>query len=122
MRTISLKTKVGLVFPALAICVLAGILVLSQRILESRIKEGISEQQYQIVTLLADDIDRQVASTRDTLIAVARQATPGRIATPRKALEFLNDQNEHLVTFDNGLFLFDRSGRLAAELPPTATT
>jgi len=117
MRTLSLKTKVGLVFPALAICVLAGILVLSQRILESRIKEGISEQQYQIVSLLADDIDRQVASAHESLIAISRMATPGRISTPGKALEFLRDQSEHLATFDNGLFLFDRNGLMMAELP-----
>ncbi|GFE62596.1 PAS domain S-box protein [Geobacter sp. AOG2] len=117
MRTLSLKTKVGLVFPALTICVLAGILVLSQRILELRIKEGVAEQQYQIVSLLADDIDREVASTQESLIAISRAATPGMISTPQKALEFLNGQNEHLATFDNGLFLFDRSGRLIAELP-----
>jgi|GEM_PF-466745 len=117
MGTLSLKTKVGLVFPALAICVLAGILVLSQRILEARIKDGISEQQYQIVSLLADDMDRQVASARDSLAAIARTTTPARVATPRAALEFLNGQKEHLATFDNGLFLFDRAGRLMAELP-----
>jgi len=117
MRNISLRTKVGLVFPALAICVLAGILVLSQRILESRIKEAISEQQYQFVSLLADDMDRQVATALGSLTAIARQAEPGRLIDPRKALAFLNDQSEHLATFNNGLFLFDRNGRMVAELP-----
>ena len=117
MRPFSLKTKVGVVFPLVAFCVLAVILVLSQRIVESRIKEGASEQQYQIVSLLADDLDRHVASTRETLVAIARQATPERIATPRKALEFLQGQNDELAIFDNGLFLFDRGGRMVAELP-----
>ena len=74
MRTFSLKTKVGVVFPAVTVCVLAGILVLSQRIIESRIKAGISEQQYQIVSLLADDLDRQVVSSSETLVAIAREA------------------------------------------------
>lgn len=117
MRTFSLRTKVGVVFPLVTICVLAGILVLSQKILESRIKAEVSEQQYQIVSLLADDIDRQVDSSRETLVAIARRATPESIATPRKALEFLQGQNDELTIFDNGLFLYDRNGRLVAELP-----
>ncbi|MGD0585137.1 MAG: PAS domain S-box protein [Oryzomonas sp.] len=117
MRPFSLKTKVGIVFPVVTICVLAGILVLSQRIIESRIKEGVSEQQYQIVSLLADDIDREVAFSSDTLVALARMATPERIATPRKALEFLQVKSDDLAIFDNGLSLFDRNGRMVAEMP-----
>jgi two-component system NtrC family sensor kinase len=117
MRTFSLRTKVGVVYPLVTICVLAGIIVLSQKIIESRIKAGVSEQQYQIVSLLADDIDRQVAYSRETLVAIARRATPEKIATPRKALEFLQGQNDELAIFDNGLFLYDRNGRLMAELP-----
>ncbi|KAB0665168.1 PAS domain S-box protein [Oryzomonas japonica] len=117
MRTLSLKTKVSLVYPIISICVLAGILLLSQRILESRVKEGVSEQQYQIVSVLADEIDRQVASTSESLVAIARMAPPETISTPQKALEFLRGQSEHLATFDNGFFIFDRHGRLMAELP-----
>jgi PAS domain S-box-containing protein len=117
LRTFSLKTKVGVVFPLVTVCVLAGILALSQRIIESRIKEGVSEQQYQIVSLLADDIDRQVATSSETLVAIARMVTPERIATPRKALEFLQGQSKDLSIFDNGLSLFDRNGRLVAEMP-----
>jgi len=117
MRTFSLRTKVGVVFPVVTIGVLAGILVLSQRIIESRIKAEVSEQQFQMVSLLADDIDRQVAFSRETLVAGARRATPERIATPRKALEFLQGQNDELAIFDNGLFLYDRNGRMVAELP-----
>jgi hypothetical protein len=37
MRTFSLRTKVGVAFPFVTTCVLAGILVLSQKIIESRI-------------------------------------------------------------------------------------
>ncbi|KAB0671059.1 PAS domain S-box protein [Oryzomonas sagensis] len=117
MRTLSLKTKVSLVYPIISVCVLAGILLLSQRILESHVKEGVSEQQYQIVSVLADEIDRQVASTSESLVAIARMATPGTISSPQKALEFLRGEGEHLATFDNGFFIFDRHGRMMAELP-----
>lgn len=117
MKQFSLKTKITVLFPLCVTIALACILFLTHSLLQRYIKESISNQQYQILSLLADDIDRSLADQHKTLFLIANKITQATINNPQQALAYLQGQNEHLSTFDNGMFLFDPQGRIVAELP-----
>ena len=117
MQQFSLKTKVTLIFPVAITVLFAGMLLLMYSVLQKYIKETVSHQQYQIVSVLAEDIDRSLARNSEVLASVAKKITPEMARDPRKALQYLKQQSEHLQDFDNGLFIFSPEGRMVAELP-----
>ena len=117
MQRFSLKTKVTLFFPLAITIALAGILFLMHSLLGEHTKKLISNQQFQIVSILSDEIDRKIQSTHSSLLALSRKLTPEQISDPDKALAFMLERKEYIGQFDNGLFLFDRQGRIVAELP-----
>jgi len=117
MSRFSLKTKVTLFFPLAVTTILAAILFFVHSLLGSYIKESISSQQLQIVSILADEIDRKLVSSHKTLQALSKGFTPQQISDPDAVLVFLLERSASATLFDNGLFLFDPQGRIVAELP-----
>ncbi len=117
MQQFSLKTKVTLLFPVAITALFACLLLLMYSVLQKYIKETVSEQQYQIVSVLAEDIDRSIAHNSEVLVSVAGKITPEMVRDPKKALLYLKQQSEHLQDFNNGLFIFSPEGRMVAELP-----
>jgi two-component system, cell cycle sensor histidine kinase and response regulator CckA len=114
---LTLKTRVTILFPLAITLAVGSLLFLIHTLLQSYIKESISTQQYQIVSLLAEDIDRSVAAQQQTLIDIASTLTREMIRSPQAALTFLKEKREHLADFNNGMFLFDPQGKMIAELP-----
>lgn len=114
---LNLKTRVTLIFPLAITVSLACLLFLIHTLLQKHLKEQITSQQSQIVSILADDIDRSVAAHHETLIAISGKVAKKMISEPELALTFLRQHSEHLKSFDNGLFLFDSQGKIVAELP-----
>ena len=115
MSHFTLKTRVTLIFPTVIMIALVCILFLMHSLLQSYIKKSISSHQYQIVSLLADDIDQNIADNHETLAVIAGRVTRNTVESPEQALKYLQSQNEHLKYFDNGLYLFDRHGRIVAD-------
>jgi PAS domain S-box-containing protein len=111
------KNKVTLFFPLAITSVLAFLFFLIWSILQIQTKETISQQQFQTVSILADDIDRRIADLQKVLTVVAGRISISVIDDPKLALEYLHQQDEHLFNFDNGLFIFDSQGKIVAELP-----
>ena len=117
MPRFTLKTKVTVLFPLVMTIALFGLLFLIQHLLQGYLKESISTQQFQIVSILADEMDQKLTDTHKPLIALSLKLTPEQISDPDEALGFLLERTEFTSLFDNGLFLFDRQGRMVAELP-----
>lgn len=113
----SLKTKVTVLFPLCATLALASFLFATHYFLQIYIKSSISSQQYQVLSYVADDIDRSIAEHLKTLAIISDKINADMINDPQKALAYLHEQNEHLTNFDNGMFLFNAQGRIVAELP-----
>lgn len=114
---LTLKTRITILFPLAFTLAVGSLLFLIHTLLQHYIKESISSHQYQIVSLLADDIDRSVAAQQQTVIDIASTLTREMVQSPQAALHFLQGQREHLAVFDNGLFLFDPQGKMIAEIP-----
>jgi PAS domain S-box-containing protein len=66
---------------------------------------------------MAENIDRNIADHHKTLLSIAGKITKAMVDNPNQALTYLQGQDEHLSTFDNGMFLFDQQGRIVAEIP-----
>lgn len=114
---LTLKTRITILFPLVITLAVGALLFLIHSFLQRYIKESISSHQYQIVSLVADDLDRSIAAQHQALIIIASKISREAIKNPSAALAFLQEKSEHLEDFDNGLFLFNPQGRLIAELP-----
>jgi PAS domain S-box-containing protein len=117
MPRLTLKTKLTLFLPLATTAALAALLFLILSILQTQNKETIYNQQFQTVSILAGDIDRRVEALQESLSVLARRISRSMIRDPKRALAYLKEHDEHLLDFDNGLFLFDSQGRIVAELP-----
>jgi PAS domain S-box-containing protein len=115
MSRFPLKTRVALIFPTAITIALACILFLMHSMLQSYIKKSISNHQYQIVSLLADDIDQNIADNHEALTVIAGRVTREMAGSPEQSLNYLQSQSEHLKYFDNGMSLYDRHGRIIAD-------
>jgi two-component system NtrC family sensor kinase len=113
----SLKTRITLILPITVCIVFALLILLAHTLFERSQRRTVSAQQYLAVSVLADNIDQKLFSTRDIIVGLSRKLEPGIVADPGKALEFLRNRDEYLDVFDNGLFIFDNKGRMLAELP-----
>ena len=114
---LTLKTRVTILFPLAITIAVGSLLFLIHTLLQHYIKESISTHQFQIVSLLADDIDRRIVAQQQGIAIIANKVTREMVQSPQAALAFLQEENEHLVDFDNGMFLFDAQGKMIAELP-----
>ncbi|MDD5285593.1 MAG: PAS domain S-box protein [Desulfuromonadaceae bacterium] len=117
MSRFTFKTKVTLFFPIAITAALAALLFLILSVLQTQTQKTIAAQQLQTVSILADATDRSVETLQETLSVIAGRISRSMIDDPKQALAYLQQYDEHLFDFDNGLFLFDSKGRIVAELP-----
>lgn len=117
MLKFSLKTRITLMLPVSICIVMAAILLAILYYFEDTIQKTITTQQNLTISILADEIDQKLLNTQKPLIALANKLAPQQISDPDEALAFLLERTEFTSLFDNGLFLFNRQGRIVAELP-----
>lgn len=117
MPRFTLKIKATLLFPLAITISLFCLLFVIQYVLQEYLKESISRQQYQIVSNLADEVDRELVDAQKPLLALANKISLTLLSNPDDALAFLLERTESTGFFDNGMFLFDGRGRMVAELP-----
>ena len=117
MLNLSLRTKM---------CILVSLLVassLSLTILSAfwyfskQFKEVISEQQFTLVSTMAEEIDSKLSHAQTQLVGIAGIIAPDTLTNPLKAQAFLRSRSATRVTFDSGLFLLSPMGRMIAVTP-----
>ena len=114
----SLKSKISIVVFLLVTGVLSCSAFLVLHYFESSLRENISEQQFTIVENIADGVDTNIRLAQDIILKTADKITPEIIADADLAQIFLDSHLGSISSlFDNGVFLFSKSGRLIAESP-----
>ena len=115
---ISLKTKMtGAVFLLVSGILLTGGFSLL-KFFELKLKETISEQQFTLVSRIAEDIDLNIAQAQEIIVKTAAAVSPELLGNPDRAQAFLDSRFDSIShIFDNGIFLFSATGRLVAESP-----
>ncbi|MDD2337063.1 MAG: PAS domain S-box protein [Geobacteraceae bacterium] len=85
---------------------------------ERQFKETIASQEFTLVSVLAEEIDKKNQNAQEILVTVAGRATPDLVRNSRKAQAFLDERPGVRTVFDNGLLIFSPSGKLIAASPP----
>lgn len=80
-------------------------------------KQCISSQQFTLLTVAAQDIDRKLKAAQNTLLAVSRVVPPEIVNNPDAAQRWLDNRHGTRSIFDNGLFLITKEGRIIVESP-----
>ena len=81
------------------------------------IKETIAQQQFRMVSILADEIDSKLLAAQQHIVAVAKTAPSDIMQHPEKAQAFLDSMASLHIMFDNHVFLFTPSGKIFVESP-----
>ena len=113
----SLKTKMTAAVFLLVLSLSFAVAGLSLYYFEKSFKENISSQQFALLSSLAGSIDDKLFLAQNALNATNVLITPDIIASSDQAQRFLDSQVSLRSTFNNGLFLLSRDGKLIVESP-----
>ncbi|MEJ2200656.1 MAG: PAS domain S-box protein, partial [Desulfuromonadaceae bacterium] len=113
----SLTSKITLVVSLLVTVYLCTIALVGQIYFENHFKESISNQQFTLVSALADEIDQKIWTAQNELVAVARIIEQLNIATPEELQQRLEQQIDTRQTFENGLAYLTPNGSMLAVVP-----
>jgi two-component system, cell cycle sensor histidine kinase and response regulator CckA len=114
---IGLKAKITVVISALVVVIIALTALLSLRYFEKHYKETISSQQFNLVSVIADDFDSRIIDSHKLIIDAAATIDPAIFSESRRAKKFLDHEQTLLHIFNNGIFLFGPTGTMIAEAP-----
>jgi diguanylate cyclase (GGDEF)-like protein/PAS domain S-box-containing protein len=117
MFSFSLKTKMSITVSLLVVVLMVASASLIISSFEKRFRETIATQQYTLVSEMARDIDKTIKDTSQLLAARAASFPPAAVADPDRAQRIIESESDLLTVFDNGVYLFSRTGRMIAEYP-----
>jgi len=113
---VNLKTKSSLAIVALLL-VLFGIgAVIQNYLIQTSLKQTIADQQFSLITRVADEIDSRFRLQGDALARVAAGITPEVLADPLRLQAYLEDRHGLLSFFDD-LVVVSPSLRVLADHP-----
>ncbi|MDR3580760.1 MAG: sensor domain-containing diguanylate cyclase [Oryzomonas sp.] len=84
---------------------------------KQELKATISSQQMTLLTVVAQGVDQKLTAARKTVIEASHDVTPSMVADPEAAQRFLDSLHSVRNSFDNGIYLFSKEGRIIAESP-----
>lgn len=112
MNALSLKTKMTMAVSLLTAVLLSALAFSTQIYFVDQLKEMLSSQQFNMLTVLADQIDDKLLTTQSELDAVARTMDMAALSTPSRLHKFFIERTGTVAMFNNGLVLFSPQGRL----------
>jgi len=107
---LSLKTKMTAAVSMLTAALLSILAFSAQLYFVSQIKGVVSNQQFTMVSAIAEQIDNQLQVSQNELIAAADKLGKISVVDPVLIGTFLADRPDTVAIFDNGLFLFSAQG------------
>ena len=116
-KSLSLTTKMSLMVSLLVVLVLSFMTFCASWYLERRYRQTVSDQQFSMVSSIADEIDSKLRSSQLQLEALAKTIPPQLFKSPTLSQRFLEQRPDILALFDSKTFLFDAQGKLLAVTP-----
>jgi signal transduction histidine kinase len=114
---LGIKTKLIVAVSFLMIAIIVAIAYFTIAYFESETKQLIATEQFAKVSNFAGEADDKLQNLHDMLMVLSKAVPPDLFKNPGKARAFLNEHAELHKFFDNGLYLFDKSGILVSEAP-----
>lgn len=114
MPALTLKTKMTLAVSLLVagIALFIGFVNLFE--FERHYKKMIADQQFLLISALADEIDDKLETAQNSLVAVSKLITPDMIRDKQEAQHFIDNRVGISSIFEGGLFLFNSAGFIIA--------
>lgn len=121
MHRFSMKTKIATVVSVLFLVIFTSGAFMFVQTFEEHYKKTIADQQLELVSKIATDIDTQVREAQKVLVSVSRLIPAGSLRdyhAMQKQLENITETRFFLKNyFDNGILLYSKTGRVIAEVP-----
>jgi two-component system, sensor histidine kinase and response regulator len=121
MKRLSIKTKITATVSVLFLTIFLVGACLFEMEFEKHFKKIIMDQQFELVSEIARDIDEKLTNAHNNLIFTARTIPVDNLGnhqyTQRKLEKILATRYFIKTFFDNGVNLYSKSGILIAEVP-----
>ncbi|HXV21039.1 MAG TPA: diguanylate cyclase [Desulfuromonadales bacterium] len=114
MTRLDLNVKISLIVSLLMILVVAGLGFFIHAYFVGQFKKTISDAQFTLVAETAFHLDDKIGLVQSQLVGVAERIGPEDLVSRVQAQEFIDDEKDTTLLFDNGLFLFSLSGQMLA--------
>ncbi len=112
-----LKNKFTLIVSIFVITLLALTALVAFSQYKKSIKETIAQQQFRMVSALADEIDSKLLTAQQDLIVIAKTTPRDIMKNPEKAQAFLDSKPILHSIFDSHIFLFTPAGKIFVVSP-----
>lgn len=116
MRTLSIKWRVALGATLLCIALILLVGILQMHFMRKDLVGVISDQQFTLVSRVADSIDARLAQSREAIAAEALEFPPGLLAAPARIREYYAHRPVIMSLFDD-ILVFKPNGQLIADSP-----
>ncbi len=112
-----LKDKLTLIVSGLVVTIVTLTALFAFSHYNTSLKKTIAQQQFLMLSIIADEIDSKLLTAQQHLLAVSKTMTSDIMQNPAKAQAFLDNKPSLHTMLDNHLFLFTPSGRIFVESP-----
>ncbi len=112
-----LKTKFTLIVSVFVVTLLSLVALFTFSHFKKAIKETIAQQQFRMVSILADEIDSKLLTAQQHIVSVAQNAPPDIMQNTGKAQTFLDSMPSLHIMFDNNVLLLTPSGKIFVDSP-----
>lgn len=116
MRTLSIKWRVALGATLLCIALISLVGFLQMHFMRKDLVEVISDQQFTLVSRVAENIDSRLAQSREAIAADALAFPPAMLSTPARIREYYAHRPVIMSLFDD-ILVFMPNGQLIADSP-----
>lgn len=117
LNLFTLKSKITLAVSVLLVLLVIAVASVTDYYFEKQLKATIAQNQLVMVTALAGEIDKKLATAHEQLIAVTKRLPAAALNDADQAQNFLDGMYGMHRIFDRRLFLFTPQGKLLAESP-----
>lgn len=121
MHGFSMKTKIATLVSVLFLVIFTSGAFMFVQTFEEHYKRSIADQQFELVSKIATDIDTQVREAQKVLVSVSKLIPTNELndyTAMQKHLEKITETRFFLKNyFDNGILLYSKAGRVIAEVP-----
>ena len=117
MAALSLKTKMSLAVSFLVVVVFAVFSIALLAFLEAELKHSLENEQFNMISGMADQIDAKLEDTQKAIVALAAAVPAGILTDAEQVQQHLDRESTARLIFDNGIFCLSPTGRLIAETP-----
>ncbi|MEI6154700.1 MAG: PAS domain S-box protein, partial [Deltaproteobacteria bacterium] len=121
MKKLSLKTKTATTVSILFLLIFLSGAFFFEKEFENHFKKILEDQQFEIVTDIAQNIDSKLLEAHKVLISTSRimptEGMENYLDTQKKVEKIFENQFFLQTFFDNSIILFSKTGRVIAEYP-----